>query len=73
MCLGEIGVVTAVDRAPDAPTATVRVRESDRTASLLLRPDVEVGQHVVLHTGYVVEVLDPSEAASALELREHTR
>ena len=65
MCLGEIGHVVAV--AGD--TATVRVGTLERTASLLMRPEVAVGDHVVVHTGFVVDVITAETAAEATALR----
>ena len=65
MCLGEIGRVVAV--AGD--TATVRTGTLERTVSVLMRPEVRVGDHVVVHTGFVVEVITAQDAAEATGLR----
>lgn len=67
MCLGELGQVTALG---DDATATIDVRGAARTVSVLLHPEVTVGDHVLVHTGYVVQVMDEREAAEASELRE---
>lgn len=65
MCLGDIGNVVAVAGG----TATVRVAGRERTVSLLMRPDTQVGEHVVVHTGFVVDAVTPHEAAEATTLR----
>lgn len=57
MCTGELGVVTGLDATGDS--ATVRVAGAARRASLLLQPQVRVGDHVLVHTGFVLEVVDP--------------
>jgi hydrogenase assembly chaperone HypC/HupF len=67
MCLGELGTVTAL--GPDA-TATIDVRGATRTVSALLHPDLVVGDHVLVHTGYVVQVMGEREAAEAQALRD---
>lgn len=39
-----------------------------RTVSLMLLPDAEVGQHVLIHAGYAIGQVDATEAAETLEL-----
>lgn len=39
-----------------------------RTISLMLLPEAEVGQHVLIHAGYAIGVVDEDEAARTLEL-----
>ena len=65
MCLGELGHVLAVD----GELATVQIGTVERTASLLMRPEAGVGDHVVVHTGFVVEVIGAEQAAEAAALR----
>lgn len=62
MCTGELGIVTDIDRTGD--TAMVRTGETQRRASLLLRPEARVGDHVVVHTGFVLDVLTADQAAA---------
>ncbi len=39
-----------------------------RRVSLMLLPDAEVGDHVLVHTGYAIGKVDEREAAEILEL-----
>jgi len=43
-----------------------------RTISLMLLPDAEVGEHVLIHAGYAIGQVNADEAAQTLELlRQH--
>ncbi len=61
MCLGEEAVVVSVA----GTTAVVRtlVGDLERTASTALHPEIAPSDRVLLHTGFVVEVLDSAERA----------
>ncbi len=39
-----------------------------RTVSLMLLPDAEVGQHVLVHAGYAIGTINEDEATRTLEL-----
>ena len=39
-----------------------------RTISLMLLPDAEVGEHVLIHAGYAIGSVNAEEAAETLEL-----
>jgi hydrogenase expression/formation protein HypC len=39
-----------------------------RTVSLMLLPEAEVGQHVLIHAGYAIGAVDEDEAAKTLDL-----
>jgi len=39
-----------------------------RTISIQLMPDVQVGQYVLVHTGFAIGVVDEKEALETLEL-----
>lgn len=56
MCVGDLAEVVEVD-AGDA-VARVTVGTTERVVSLALHPDTRPGDRVVVHTGFVVEVLD---------------
>jgi hydrogenase expression/formation protein HypC len=68
MCLGTISRLAAV-WAEDG----VRVgRLADGSVvTLAFVPEAEAGDHVLVHLGIPVEVLDPGTAADALSLRDH--
>lgn len=59
MCLGFPGLVVAVD----ATGATVDTEGRRRRASILLAPDLQVGEWVFVAAGTVIDRLDPKEAA----------
>jgi hydrogenase expression/formation protein HypC len=39
-----------------------------RTISLMLLPEAEIGEHVLVHAGYGIGVVNEEEAAKTLEL-----
>lgn len=41
-----------------------------RRASIVLTPEVKVGDYVLLHTGYAINVIDEEEAEETLKLFE---
>lgn len=41
-----------------------------RTVSVVLTPEVKVGDYVLLHTGYAIGVVDEAEAEETLKLLE---
>lgn len=47
---------------------TVELDGVRRSISLMLLPEAEVGQHVLVHAGYAIGVLDEAEAAETLAL-----
>jgi len=49
-------------------SAEVEVDGVKRQANLSLRPEVKVGDYVLLHAGFAIEVLDRKEAAIRLKL-----
>lgn len=55
MCLGEVATVLSIDSA--TATATIGDTGRERVVSLTLRPEAQVGDRVVVHTGFVVDVL----------------
>ena len=59
MCLGFPGLVVAID----ATGATVDTEGRWRRASMLLAPDLAVGEWVYVSAGTVIERLDPDEVA----------
>ena len=40
----------------------------ERRVSLMLLPEAEVGQHLLIHAGYAIGAVDEDEAAHTLEL-----
>ena len=64
MCLAIPAQVKSVDRLE----AEVEIGGVGRTVSLWLTPDVQVGDYVYVHTGYVISVVDEEEALESLRL-----
>jgi len=64
MCLAIPALVKSVSGA----TGEVEVGGAIRLTSLLLTPEVKVGDYVLLHTGYAISVIDEEEALKTLEL-----
>jgi hydrogenase maturation factor len=69
MCLGRVGVVMKVWEERGVPLALVDVGSTTETACLLASPEVAEGTSVLVHLGFVVEVLDPRSAEDARRLR----
>ena len=47
--------------------ATVTLGGVEREISLAMTPEAEVGDYVLVHTGYAITVMDPEEAQASLE------
>ena len=51
---------------------TVELDGVRRSISMMLLPEAEVGQHVLVHAGYAIGTINEEEAAKTLEvLREY--
>lgn len=50
--------------------AGVEIGGISRKISIVLTPEVRVGDYVLLHTGYAINVIDEEEAAETLKLFE---
>jgi hydrogenase expression/formation protein HypC len=50
--------------------AEVEIGGVSRKASIMLTPEVKVGDYVLLHTGYAINVIDEEEAEETLKLFE---
>ena len=70
MCLA----VPALVKSVDGYEAEVELSGVTRRASLMLTPEAKVGDYVLLHAGYAINVVDQSEAEETLSmLREMAR
>ncbi len=66
MCLAiPVRVVSIDGDAAETEIAGVR-----RRASIALTPEVQVGNYVLLHTGYAIGIVDEAEAKETLRLFE---
>jgi len=48
--------------------ADVEIGGVKRKVSIMLTPEVRVGDYVLLHTGYAISVIDEAEAKETLKL-----
>ena len=64
MCLAIPTQITEID---EERMATVALGGVEREISLAMTPEAEVGDYVLVHTGYAITVMDPEEAAASLE------
>jgi hydrogenase expression/formation protein HypC len=70
MCLGVPGRVVAIDRAAALPMGTVDFGGTRREVCLAYVPEVEVDDHVVVHVGFAIAVVDRDEAERTWALLE---
>jgi hydrogenase expression/formation protein HypC len=56
--------------ARDGDAAEVEIGGVKRLVSVVLTPEVKVGDYVLLHTGYAISVIDEAEAKETLKLFE---
>jgi hydrogenase expression/formation protein HypC len=66
MCLSVPGQV--VDLDADRQVATIAVLDARREVSVLLVPEVVVGDWVLVHVGFAIARIDEAEAAASLAL-----
>jgi hydrogenase expression/formation protein HypC len=66
MCLA----IPALIKSIEGQEAEVEIGGIRRRVSLWLTPEAEVGDYVLLHTGYAINVIDQHEAEETLRLFE---
>jgi len=64
MCLGIPSKIVSID----GDNAIVSVGGTRVEASLQLLTDIQVGDYVLLHTGFAIEKISPEEAEETLKL-----
>ena len=64
MCLA----IPALVKSIDGYQAEIDMGGITRQISIQLTPDVKVGDYVLLHTGYAINIIDQVEAEETLEL-----
>ena len=64
MCLA----IPAKVKSIDGVEAEVEVGGVSRKASIMLTPEAKVGDYVLLHTGYAINVIDQEEAQETLKI-----
>lgn len=66
MCLGIPAQVISIDEM----VAQVQVGGVTREVSLMLCPETQVGDYVLLHTGFAMEIISEEEAKETIKLLE---
>lgn len=66
MCLG----IPAIIERIEGENAFVRHLGVKRKISIMLVPDVKVGDYVIVHAGFAIQRLDKEEAEKTLKLIE---
>ena len=64
MCLA----IPALIKSINGEQAVADIEGVTRDISLQLTPEAKVGDYVLLHTGYAISVIDPTEAEETLKL-----
>jgi len=64
MCLAIPTLVKSIE----GNEAEVELGGISRKISILLTPEVKVGDYVLLHTGYAINVIDEEDAMETLQL-----
>jgi hydrogenase expression/formation protein HypC len=64
MCLA----IPAKVKSINGVEAEVEVGGVSRKASVILTPEAKVGDYVLLHTGYAINVIDEEEAQETLKI-----
>ena len=65
MCLGIPGQIVAIT---ENQLAVVDFNGVTREVSLMLCPELEVGDYCLVHVGFAMQRLDPAEAQETMEL-----
>jgi hydrogenase expression/formation protein HypC len=66
MCLA----IPALVKSIEGYLAEVDIDGVTRQVSIQLTPDVKVGDYVLLHTGYAINIIDEVEAEETLKILE---
>ncbi len=57
-----------VEKDDDGFRGVARLGDVSREVNLMLVPDVELGDYVIIHAGSAISVLDEAEAKKTIEL-----
>lgn len=66
MCLA----IPALVRSIKGDTAIVDVSGVRREANVMMTPEVKVGDYIIMHAGFAIQILDTREAEKTLRLLE---
>ncbi|MCX7832534.1 MAG: HypC/HybG/HupF family hydrogenase formation chaperone [Actinobacteria bacterium] len=70
MCLGVPGKIVSIEELAGFRLAEVDISGTKRKVSLDMLPDAQVGDYVLVHAGYAVQVIDEEAAKETLNYLE---
>lgn len=70
MCLGVPGKILSIEEFGGFRTAVVDISGTTRKVSLDLLPEANVGDYVLVHAGYAMQVIDEESARETLNYLE---
>ena len=73
MCLAVPGKIKSIQDMGGLGIAEVDIHGVRRQVSLDLLPEAEVGQYVLVHAGFAIQVVDEKEAEETLRLLKDLR
>lgn len=72
MCVAIPGQVESIETSGASRMGRVHYATGDtRSVELAMVPDAEVGDHVIVHSGFAIRRVSPREADAALDLIEN--
>ena len=69
MCLGTLGTITRRWDEGGIPMASVRFADREDAVCLAYLPDAAVGDHLLVHMSFGLEILSSEDAQEAVALR----
>lgn len=70
MCLGVPGKILEITELAGFINAKVDVAGTTREVSLMMIPEARVGDYILIHAGYGMQIIDEQVAQDTLELLE---
>ncbi len=67
MCLAIPGKILKIDTDHDLPMAVIDYAGARNEACLAYTPEAQVGDYVIVHAGFALQVLNEDEARASLE------
>jgi hydrogenase expression/formation protein HypC len=70
MCLGVPGKIVSIQNIAGFITAEVDIAGTTRKVSLDMLPEAKVGDYVLVHAGYALQIIDEQAAQETLNYLE---
>jgi hydrogenase expression/formation protein HypC len=68
MCLGIPGKVISIDHSSEPLMGTVNFGGVSKQVCLAWVPDVRIGQYVIVHVGFGLNIIDEQEAVRVFDI-----